>query len=111
MKKLLFGAFFANFALAQIANAAPAQGNFYDLFGSDNFLSYDGKCFTSLVGPVCVSGVKVINPQVIMHKGRYLCNENLPLSNGKLAKQLSPYGEAGGKVYKCTQKGWTLSRW
>ena len=111
MRKLVFSALIANFALAQIANAAPARGYFFDLFGSDNFLANHGKCFTSLMGPACVSGVKIINPQIIMHKGRYLCNKNLPLPNGMPAKELSPYGEAGGKVYKCTAKGWILSHW
>ena len=111
MKSKILGTVLASLVLSPIAYSAPAQGNFYDLFGSDNFLYFDRKCFTSLMGPVCVSGVKVINPQIITHKGRYFCNENLPLSNGKPAKHLSPYGESGGKVYKCTQKGWVLSHW
>jgi hypothetical protein len=113
MNRICLGSVVASVLLIPMAHAAPmpAQGYFFDKFGSDNFLRRDGNCFYSLVGPVCVSGVRVINPMVVQRNGIYHCNENLSLPNGKKVKQLSPYGQQGGAVYECTAKGWILSYW
>ena len=86
-------------------------GAYYSNFGSDDVIFYEGKCFSSLAGPKCISGAEFIDYSIVRHKGRYFCHLDLLLPNGRKAKQLGPYGQSGTPVYKCTAKGWVLGKW
>ena len=108
---LVLASSFLIFAPAARPTSVHPYGAYVSHFGSDDVIFYEGKCFSSLAGPKCISGAAFIDYSIVSYKGRYFCHVDLLLPNGRKPKQLGPYGQSGTPVYKCTAKGWVLGKW